>query len=122
MKDYFWPYSRAVMQPVSGNDLGGLPVGEHPPHRKASISEIALLDVRRTVLGGSVDAKQAEAILLDDRVVCGFLQKATGPTGRKGEHPPVSILKLLPRQKLQKKLHQLSSSNLPGSAAIHRRP
>jgi hypothetical protein len=57
------------MQPIGGNHRGGLPVGEHPPHHKASISEIALLAVRRTVLGDSVDAKQAEAIR--DLVICG---------------------------------------------------
>jgi hypothetical protein len=78
------------MQPIGGNHRGGLPVGEHPPHHKASISEIALLAVRRTVLGDSVDAKQAEAIR--DLVISGSLQKVAGPTGKKGGRPSVRWL------------------------------
>jgi hypothetical protein len=82
VKDYLWPHSRAVMRRIGGNDRGAnarLMVRWVFANKK---TELSVLDVRRTVLGGSVDARQAEAIL-DDLVVCGFLQRVTGPLERK---------------------------------------
>jgi hypothetical protein len=105
VRDYFWPHSRAVLNRISGecrNVTTRRIVRWIFANRK---TELSVQDVRRTALGGSIDAKQAQAIL-DDLVVCGFLREVTGERLVRRVAAPLSagwsILEPNLRRKLQK--------------------
>jgi Protein of unknown function (DUF3987) len=83
VRDYFWPHSRAALRRIGLSDRNANArrvLKWMMANRKTVLS---VQDVRRTVLGGSVDAKQAESIL-DSLVDYGFLQREVGETGKKG--------------------------------------
>jgi hypothetical protein len=52
---------------------------------------VSLQDVRRTALGGGIDAKQVKEIL-STLVDCGLLREVTGGVGSRGGRPSVRWL------------------------------
>jgi hypothetical protein len=91
VRDYFWPHSRAVLDRIGGecrNATARRIVRWIFESRK---TEVSVQDVRRTALGGSIDAKQAKEIL-GTLVDCGLLREMTGEIGVKGGRSTVRWL------------------------------
>jgi hypothetical protein len=79
-RDYFWPHSRAALRQMGASRRRSLERRVLVWLRKHRIEQVSIKDVRRQVLGHTLNAKECEA-LLDTLTSSGWLKKESAITG-----------------------------------------